>query len=262
LASATPAPKKGAEEENIMNTSTTMEASTELVPASPDTIEPGPAMPLTLFGNDPQLALRRMSELATALIDVVRDRKLSVTIQGREHLTAEAWTCLGGLVGLVPVVTWTRRLEDGSGWEARVEARTLDGRVVGAAESMCSRAEKQWARRDDFQLRSMSQTRAIGRALRAPLSPIAVLADYEPAGAEELTDTSKPTARAQPGELSAAVPPEAQPTDDQIDQLRTLVDRLRDAKPDEDWTARCRHLAGVPGYMLTRGGADGLIRRL
>src|SRR5262245_45799989 len=112
----------------------------------------------TLFGtSDPTVALARMAKIASALVDVVRDRGLVVGINGRDHLTAEAWTTLGGMLGVVPVVAWTRRLEDGSGWEARVEARTLDGRIVGAAESMCTRAESTWSRRDEYALRSMAQ---------------------------------------------------------------------------------------------------------
>ncbi len=147
-----------------------------------------PKRPITMFGSDPNVAVRKMGEIAVALMDVVRDRKLSVKISGGEYLTAEAWTLLGGLTGVTPVVAWTRPLEDGSGWEARVEARTLDERVIGAAESMCTRAEAKWARRDEFQLRSMAQTRAIARALRAPLAPIVALSEYEASVAEEIAD--------------------------------------------------------------------------
>jgi hypothetical protein len=63
------------------------------------------------------------------------------------------------MLGVVPVVEWTRPLEDGAGWEARVQAFTLDGRLVGADESMCSRSESHWRTRDEFALRSMAQTR-------------------------------------------------------------------------------------------------------
>src|SRR5262249_38598603 len=147
--------------------------------------------------------------------------------QGREHLTAEAWTCLGGLVGITPVVSWSRPLEDGSGWEARVEARTLDGRVVGAAESMCTRAESKWARRDEFQLRSMSQTRAIARALRAPLSPIAVLANYEPAAGEEFNETDDEP------KTSPVAPVQARP--EQLDEIKQLIQYLAELRPETDW---------------------------
>ena len=138
----------------------------EIVPVKAEIVET--TAPITLFRtSDPGLALERMSELAQALMDVVKDRKLYARISGREHLTAEAWTTLGGMVGVVPVVTWTKPLEDGSGWEARVEARTLDGRVVGAAESMCSRSESIWAKRDEYTLaRWRRRERSAGRSGR------------------------------------------------------------------------------------------------
>src|SRR5829696_8340677 len=122
------------------------------------------------------MALKRMAELATPLADVIEAKKLYATISGRRHITAEGWTTLGGMLGVVPVVCWTRPNETGDGYVARVEARTLDGRVVGAAESECSRVESKWKNRDPYAIRSMAQTRAIGRALRAPLGQIVVLA--------------------------------------------------------------------------------------
>jgi hypothetical protein len=107
-----------------------------------------------------------MREVAAAIVDIARERGLIVQINGRDYLTAGAWTLIGILSGVVPVVTWMRPLDGDTGWEARVEARTLDGRVVGAAESMCSRSERQWRGRDEFTLRAMAQTRAVARALR------------------------------------------------------------------------------------------------
>ena len=127
--------------EETMTTSTEL-AESELLPAVID--EPPPA-PITLFGtSDPRIALERMSEVATVLVDVIKDRKLFARISGHEHITAEGWTTLGGMLGVVPVVVWTKPNETDDGYLARVEARTLDGRVVGAAESECSRAERRW----------------------------------------------------------------------------------------------------------------------
>lgn len=225
----------------------------------PDVIDNTPA-PLTLFGtSEPRVALERMSDLAKVLVDVVRDRKLAVRISGREHLTAAAWTTLGGMVGIVPVVEWTRPLPDGAGWEARVEARTLDGRVVGAAESMCSRSESTWSRRDEYALRSMAQTRAIGRALRAPLGQIVVLAGYEPAGADEIPvepDTAGPARKRGP------IPDAIKPTEEQMAELNRLLSALAAAQPEVDWKARAREIAGVPSDMLTRTTTEQLLYKL
>jgi hypothetical protein len=217
-----------------------------------------PAGPPTLFGtSDPAVALERMSDLAKVLVDVVRDRKLAVRISGREHLTAEAWTTLGGMLGVVPIVEWTRPLKDGAGWEARVEARTLDGRLVGAAESMCSRAETTWAKRDEYALRSMAQTRAISRALRAPLGQIVVLAGYEPAGADEMPTQDTPAQLP-----TNAIPAEPQPTPEQREQLQQLLAKLAELEPQTDWAAHARTLADVPSDKVTAAIADNVLDNL
>jgi hypothetical protein len=227
--------------------------TTEIVPLEHDPEPPGPP---TLFGTrNPALALQRMSEVATALVDVIRDRKLVVRINGREHLTAEAWQTLAGMLGIVPVVEWTRQLEDG--WEARAQAFTLDGRLVGAAESMCTRSETTWKRRDEYALRSMAQTRAISRALRAPLSQIVKMAGYDPTGAEEI-----PAAAESPPVDHGKIPAEIRPDEHQLRQINALLEQLAEDDPDTDWPARARELAGVPGNQLTRTVADRLIRQL
>ena len=153
----------------------------------------GESAPVTLFGtNDPKLTIERMSGCASALVDVVKDRRLAVRINGKEHLTVEAWTTLGAMVGVYAVVQWTRQNEAEDGYVARAVAQTLDGRTVGAAESECSRTERHWRDRDAYALRSMAQTRAISRALRAPLGQIVVLAGYEATAEEEMPVSAKP----------------------------------------------------------------------
>jgi hypothetical protein len=114
----------------------------EVIEGASTELEPYEQAPTTLFGTtDPDIALKRMSEIAERLIDVVRDRELVARIQGKEYLTAEAWQVVGGMVGVLPVVVWTKPNETGDGYIARVEARTLSGQVVGAAEAECSRVD-------------------------------------------------------------------------------------------------------------------------
>jgi hypothetical protein len=142
--------------------------------------------------------------------------------------------------------------ETNDGYIARVEARTRAGDLVGAAEAECSRAESTWARRDAYALRSMAQTRAIGRALRAPLGQIVVLAGYEPAGAEEM-----PTA--EPDQRGGKIPDEIKPKGTQLRQIAYLLESLEEIDPDTDWKARARELAGASGDMLTHTSAIMLI---
>lgn len=141
--------------------------------------------PSNLFHtNNPAEVLTRAQETAEALMPVIRKQGLVSNIQGREYLNVEAWLTLATMVSITPVCTWTRKLEDG--WEARVEARTLDGRVIGAAEAECLRSEKMWKGRDDFAIRSMAQTRATSKALASVLRFIATLAGFQGTPAEEM----------------------------------------------------------------------------
>jgi hypothetical protein len=221
--------------------------------------------PPSLFGtSDPRIALERMSELADALVDVVRQKKLSTRIQGRDHLAVEAWQTLGGLVGVFAAIIWTRPNESGDGYVARAEARTLRGELVGAAEAECSRAEKVWSDRYPYTLRSMAQTRAISRALRAPLAQIAVLAGYEATAAEEMPVVDVTRTEPEPNPVATHPRSAADPvavTDEQAAEIETLVRSLEACDADTDWRAWCREQAG-PWRELTEGGAAILIRRL
>lgn len=146
------------------------------------------AVPVNLFRTDnPAEVLKRAQETADALMPVVRKQNLVSNIQGREHLRVEAWTTLGAMLGVTPVCEWTRKLENG--WEARVEARTLDGRVIGAAEAECLRDESTWKNRDDYALRSMAQTRATSKALASVLRFVATLGGAAGTPAEEMPST-------------------------------------------------------------------------
>src|SRR5262245_47685238 len=145
----------------------------------------GSVGPAALFGTDnPAGIVARAMAVAEPLAAVIEDRRLYATISGRRHVLVEGWTLLGSMLGVFPVTAWCRALADG--WEARVEARTLGGALVGAAEAQCTRAERTWAGREEFALRSMAQTRATSKALRMPLGFVMALAGYEATPAEEL----------------------------------------------------------------------------
>jgi hypothetical protein len=232
------------------------EPAAEVVDLEPETGElvPYEPAPATLYGTrDPRIALERMGELANALMDVVRTKQLAVNIRNREHLTVEAWTTLGALVGVHAAIVWTKPNESGDGILARAEARTLAGALVGAAEAECSRVESRWKTAEPYAVRSMASTRAISRALQAPLRHIAVLAGYEGAGAEEMPADV-------PGPVEPAAP--VQPTLEQKGEIKTLLRSLDLADPAIDWPARAREIAKVPWEMLTRSQAAYLIEQL
>src|SRR3990167_99167 len=154
--------------------------------------------PLSLLTGSPSRRVQEASEIAKALSQVVEQQELYANISGRRHVLYEGWTTLGALVGVFPKVICSRPTENG--WEARVEAVTLSGAVVGAAEATCSRDENNWKDRDDYALRSMAQTRAGAKALRMPLGFIMSLAGFDAPPAEEM-GRAKPATDKQKGLL-------------------------------------------------------------
>lgn len=201
-----------------MTTSTTTENGEVIEGAGVELVPVAPAPPSrTLFAtDDPAEVIVRASAVADALKGVLQRQGLTMNIQGREHVRVEGWTTLGSMLGVVPVVTWTRPTE--KGWEARVEARTMDGRVVGAAEAGCSRDERTWTSRDDYALRSMAQTRATSKALRGPLGFVVTLAGYAATPAEEMP-------RDELGANSAPAAPKA--TVEQLEAIKAAVAALQ-----------------------------------
>jgi hypothetical protein len=85
------------------------------------------------------------------------------------------------------VIEWTKEREDG--WEARAQAFTIDGQIVGAGEAVCLKDEANWRGKPSTALKGMAQTRAMSRALRAPLGFIMTLAGYRATAAEEMPPT-------------------------------------------------------------------------
>lgn len=160
---------------------------------------PAPGAPVSLFRtDDPAEVLARAKRTADALAPVVREAGMVVNVQGKDYLLVEAWQTLGQQVGVTGVIVSTRKLSDPDGWEARCEARTLDGRTIGAADSMCLRTEDRWKDGEEFELRSMAQTRSMSRALASVLRFIPTLAGMGGTPAEEMTNVSRATTNSGP----------------------------------------------------------------
>lgn len=159
--------------------------STELEVIEDAELEHAPTLQVGLFGSgDPAEFLEKASGIATVLADMVKKQGLVATIAGKQHPLVEAWTCLGSMLGVFPICVWTREID--GGWEARVEARTLSGGLVGAAEAMCLTSENRWKKADAYAVRSMAQTRATSKALRQPLGFVMHLAGFATTPAEEM----------------------------------------------------------------------------
>lgn len=198
----------------------------ELVPYQP--------APVNLFNaTDPAGVIERATEVATVLRTVLAKQRLTQQIGGKDHVLVEGWTLLGSMLGVFPVCVWTHKLENG--WEARVEARTRSGDVVGAAEAMCTRDEGLWKTRDEYAIRSMAQTRATSKALRQPLGFVVTLAGFDATPAEERVDAN------------AAAPP-APISDAQNRKIGAQLKELEEKYPKPEgqlsWVEDVRNLIG------------------
>lgn len=194
--------------------------------------------PVTLFGTDnPSEVVERAAKVARTLEEVVRSQNLVVRIGQGEHVRVEGWTFLGTMLGVFPVVEWTRpivREEIHVGWEARVIARTKNGEVVGAGEAECLTSERTWKSRDDYALRSMAQTRAVSKALRLPLGFVMQLAGFNPTPAEEMPviegSAGEPTGGSAPADAGTSVsePPVSQTDAGTSESASPAADHLND----------------------------------
>lgn len=136
---------------------------------------------------NPAQMVSRASEIASALADIINQRKLFSVIQGRKFVKCEGWTVMGAMLGVIPVEDYCRLLPAGNGFEAKINLlRSGDGGIVGGASAECTRDEQNWKKRDSYSLRSMALTRATGKAFRLSYSWIIQLAGFQPTPAEEM----------------------------------------------------------------------------
>lgn len=145
--------------------------------------------------DEPAEILKKATGIANVLAGLIEQQGLAKSLGGsKKHVEVGGWQALGTMLGafggqpLHAETQWTRPLAAGNGWEACVEIRTPGGVVVGRAEAMCDRSESKWARKDDYAIRSMAETRAESRAFRRAVGWIVALAGYNPTPAEEMPD--------------------------------------------------------------------------
>jgi len=109
--------------------------------------------PTTLiYETNPVTILEDSKKIAKALADIIKDRKLYTTIQGKDYVHVEGWTTLGALVKVFPILDWSKRLNRESGeiiYESRVITQTIRGEIIGIGEALASSSEKQKRVRHD-----------------------------------------------------------------------------------------------------------------
>ena len=135
--------------------------------------------------HNPEDVISRAKPVAKALAKIIKDRKLFTPINGKNYVQADGWATLGNMLGVVPRERESTKIENG--YLAYVElVRTSDGMIIGGASAICTREERNWSNRDEYAIKSMATTRAMGKAYRLAFSWIVNLAGYESTPAEEM----------------------------------------------------------------------------
>ena len=142
----------------------------------------------------PEDAIAEATKASNVLRQVIEQNKkqLLTKIGSGEHLRFEAWQTLGWFYGITAEIEWTSEIYENDkkmGYAARAAALRA-GQKISAAEAECRYSESNWKGKDDYQLRSMAQTRACAKALRNVLAWVVVLAGYSPTPAEEMVASS------------------------------------------------------------------------
>jgi hypothetical protein len=165
-----------------------MAEQTQLAIAAPQEIaQTAAAMVDTI---NPEQALEQAERVAKALKSFLDRKPKAVVFNGKRYPEADDWQFVGAFFKHTAAVRTTKELKDEEGnvYGYHAIADVFSGsQIVSAAEAMCTRMEKNWAAKPDFQLMSMAQTRACAKALRNVFAWVMVLAGLAPTPAEEMT---------------------------------------------------------------------------
>ena len=158
-----------------------------------------PTRELAVFNGNPSQVMEQMTSIVKHVAKQIDNSNFIANIKGKNYPKVEWWTTVGASLGLFPVVVWSKRLnrEDEVAYESRVEV-LRQGKLITAGEAICSSAERSWKGRDEYAIKSMSITRATGKAYRIGLSMIAVMSGLEGTPAEEIPVEGFPDAPQQP----------------------------------------------------------------
>ena len=141
-------------------------------------------------------------EVASCLKDIIQQQNLIVKGLGgnknSEYVTIEGWEVLGTMLGITPVTEVIGEIKNKQdrtvGYEARAtlyrnpiieNGEIVGGEMVARAEAS---ADKSGFQKDMPSIRSMAQTRALGKCYRMALSWIIKMAGYEGTFAEDMPD--------------------------------------------------------------------------
>lgn len=138
-----------------------------------------------LHQMSPEQMIAFGTRVANALAPIIEKQRLYEDINGNKHVKVEGWTTLLAMLGIMPRERDVKYAE--GDYEAYVELVSIrTGAVVGGASAICGRSDPKWASKHRNAQRSMSITRATGKAGRLGFSWIMKLAGYDVTPYEEM----------------------------------------------------------------------------
>lgn len=162
-----------------------------------------------VFGTqDPAGIIKKATDIANQLADIVEKAKLYSMIKDKKYVRAEGWTTMAAMLGVFPSVEKCEKLERAPteiAYASVVVLKHLSGAIVGRGEAICSSAERSWGGRDEYAIKSMSQTRALGKACRISFSWIMALSGYEVTPFEEMGNDQPERKVAMPKALETVI---------------------------------------------------------
>ena len=130
-------------------------------------------------------------ELANSLSDIIVKKGLAIALSGKRYVMVEGWQLAGALCGLYPIVDKVENLSDGDTirYRAEVTVKDNEGNIVGSGMAICTNKEKGKERFGEYAICSMSQTRAVGKAMRLKIGWIMKLAGFQATPSEEVDES-------------------------------------------------------------------------
>lgn len=204
----------------------------------------------------------KIVEIAKKVSQYVESQNLSVVIQGNKYVMVEGWQFAGVLIGLHVVTdsvtdispkppvqkTWKWTQKYGSRsvektytsdvweFEAVAELKDVNGNVRARGFASCTNDEHGKHEFNKNAVRSMAQTRAIGKAGRSSLAWLIKAAGYNPTPAEEMQEVQEieqnPPAEMKIKELPEDVQFEIDAATD-YKHLRKWADQMTDYKGNQ-----------------------------
>ena len=142
-----------------------------------------------VLGTDIETRMAQADTVVAALAKRCQGSAFISPIQGKQYPRVEWWTTMGAAIGVFPREVESKRLPRDDGaivYEATVEVHH-NGNALTRATAICSSQERRWGTADEYAIKSMATTRAIGRAFRIPFAFLATMSGLQPTPAEEMT---------------------------------------------------------------------------